>query len=286
MKIFRDLTQDELDRAYDQRHWAANADEVIARYGTASAAMRARLRHMADIAYGPSPEEVLDIFPAAVAKAPIHVFVHGGAWRMLSKAESCFQAQAFVEAGIHFVAPSFASLPQVRLPEMAAQLRRAILFLHREAARFGGDAANITISGHSSGAHLAAVLATTDWTEHGLPADVIKGALCASGMYELEPVLLSARRAYVRLDAAEAASLSPIRHIERIPCKVAVAWGQLESPEFKRQGEEFAAALAEQGKLASALKLEGINHFEVAFSLASSGGALFREALRLAKPQA
>ncbi len=281
MKVFRDLTQAELDRAYDQRQWAPNAEAVIARYATESAAVRARLRCLPDIAYGPGPEQALDIFPAAEPEAPIHIFIHGGAWRLLSKAESCFQAEAFVEAGINFVALNFANLPQVHLPEMAAQIRRAIAFVHAEAASFGGDAEAITVSGHSSGGHLAAVMLTTDWRRHGLPADAVKAGLCASGMYELEPVLKSARSAYVKLDTDEAAALSPIRHIGQISCPVSVAWGTLESPEFQRQGAEFAAALAEAGKLRGSLALPGLNHFEVAFSLASRDGRLFREVMRL-----
>jgi arylformamidase len=67
MKVFRDYTQDELDRAYDQRQWAPNAAAVIARYGTESAAARSRLRSLPGIAYGPSAEEVLDIFPCGAA---------------------------------------------------------------------------------------------------------------------------------------------------------------------------------------------------------------------------
>ena len=127
---------------------------------------------------------------------------------------------------------------------------------------------------------------TTDWTELGLPADVVKGGLCASGMYELEPVLRSARGSYVKLNVHEAAELSPIRHIGRMLGKASVAWGALESPEFRRQGEEFAAALAKAGKLKTSLVLPKLNHFEVAFDLASPGGALFRATLRLKRRDA
>jgi arylformamidase len=281
MKVFRDYTQEELDRAYDQRRWAGNAETVIGRYATASAAVRSRLRLMPDIAYGPSPAETLDIFLASAAKAPIHIFIHGGAWRMLSKAESCFAAEAFVGAGIHFVALNFANLPTVRLPTMAAQIRRAIAFVHANASSFGGNAEEITISGHSSGSHLAAVVLTSDWSSCGLPADVVKAGLCASGIYELEPVLLSARSAYVKLDSSEAGLLSPIRHVGRIPCKVSIAYGSLESPEFKRQGQDFAAALAASGKLAEEVVLQGLNHFEVVETLASPDGLLFRAVMRL-----
>jgi arylformamidase len=105
-------------------------------------------------------------------------------------------------------------------------------------------------------------------------------------MYELEPVLLSARSAYVKLDAAEAAALSPIRHVDHIGCKVSVAHGALESPEFRRQAQEFAAALAVRGKLGASLVLPDLNHFEVAEKLAWRDGPLFSEMLRLIRGEA
>src|SRR5262245_29159990 len=79
-RVFLDYTQQELDRAYDQRVWAPNADVVIKRYATASEATRSRLRRQADLAYGSTDDETLDVFPAAATAAPVHVFVHGGAW--------------------------------------------------------------------------------------------------------------------------------------------------------------------------------------------------------------
>jgi hypothetical protein len=62
---------------------------------------------------------------------------------------------------------------------------------------------------------------------------------------------------------------------------VSVAWGALESPEFIRQGEEFAAAHAKVGKLGGEVVLPSVNHFEVVESLASREGALFQEVMRL-----
>jgi arylformamidase len=261
--VFLDYTQEELDRAYDQRAWAANATEVIARYTTDSAAVRARLAHRAALAYGPDKDEVLDYFPAASASAPIHVFVHGGAWRMLTKDDAAAPAPTFVAVGVAYVALNFSVIPNARLPEIADQLRRAIAWIWRNAAALGGDANRITISGHSSGAHLASVLLTTDWSRLGVPGDVIKGAICLSGMYDLAPVMLSARAAYVSLSPDEIAALSAMRHLTRIPCPVIVGHGERESPEFQRQSREFAAALGRLGKLHREFVLPGLNHFEV-----------------------
>ena len=95
--------------------------------------------------------------------------------------------------GVTFVALGFGVIPDVRLPVMVEQIRRGIAWLYANIARFGGDPDRIHLSGHSSGGHLAAVLLTTDWPKFGLPADVLKSGLCISGMYDLHPVMLSAR---------------------------------------------------------------------------------------------
>jgi len=278
--VFLDYTQDELDRAYDQTVWAPNQDELIARYGTRSAATRQRLKYQAGVSYGPTADEVLDIFPAVKTPAPIHVFVHGGAWRGGGKDLYSFPADTFVPAGATYVALNFANIPKVRMPGMADQIRRAVAWLHGNAATFGGDPARIYISGHSSGGHLAAVLLTTDWEALGLPDDVIKGGVCASGLYEMRPVMLSSRRNYITLSPEEEAALSPLRHLARIRCPIGVAHGTRESPEFQRQARAFVAALAEGGYRHEFAVLDDLNHFEVCDSLADAHSVLSQMALR------
>jgi arylformamidase len=73
--------------------------------------------------------------------------------------------------------------------------------------------------------------------------DIIKGGMCISGMYDLTPVRLSARNAYVVFDDATVAALSPIRHLDRLHAPLVVAYGTCETPEFQRQNREFAAAV-------------------------------------------
>jgi arylformamidase len=123
-------------------------------------------------------------------------------------------------------------------------------------------------------------VAVTDWARYGLPPDVVKSAICASGMYDLLPVRLSARNDYVKLDAQSEHELSPIRHLRHLHGPVFVAYGALESDEFKRQSRSFAEALG-PSLVAPAVEYDGLNHYEVVETLADPSAGLGRAALDL-----
>jgi arylformamidase len=166
------------------------------------------------------------------------------------------------------------------LMPMADQVRRAIAWIYRNAASFGGDPNRIHLYGHSSGAHLAGVAMVTDWRgRYDLPADVIKTGLLCSGMYDLRPVRLSARSRYVNFTDDTKAALSTQRHIDRFTAPVVLAFGTLETPEFQRQNRDFAAALRAVGKRVELLVGNHYNHFETVKTLASPYGLLGRAAL-------
>ena len=281
-KVYLDYDQAELDRNYDQRAWAPNADEVISYWSTGSAAARAKLKHQANVAYGPTEDETLDIFLTARPNAPVLVFIHGGAWRNLSKEDSSFAAPAFVAAGAHYVVLNFANIPKVRLPEMVAQVRRGVAWVYRNARSFGGDPERLYVTGCSSGGHLTANVLVTDWPKlHDLPPTILKAGLCISGMYDLEPVMLSARSSYVKISKEEEAELSPARHLDRLSCPVAIAYGEKETDEFKRQARDFAAMLKGIGRLYDFVLCRGLNHFEVGSALADPESELGRLAMRM-----
>jgi arylformamidase len=245
--------------------------------------MLARLGPPRRLAYGPGELEKLDVYATKQRNAPIQVFVHGGAWRASTAADSAYLAETFVDAGAHLILLDFNSVIETKgnLMTMAQQVRRAIAWIYKNGTSFGGDPKRLYISGHSSGAHLAAVALTTDWQkEFGLPKDVFKGGLCASGIYDLYPVSLSARSSYVNFTKQTIEELSPQRHLDKLTAPVIVAHGTLETPEFQRQNREFGAAVKAAGKPATLIVLQGCNHFEVPQSLENPYGLLGRAVLQ------
>ena len=281
-KVYLDYDQVELDAAYDQTAYAPNRKQVEARIAAASELVRARLGAPMRVSYGPTEIERLDIYRTPRPRAPIHVFVHGGAWRAGSARGNAFAAEVFVAAGAHFVVPDFAAVQDAggSLMTMADQVRRAIAWVYKNSASFGGDPERLYISGHSSGAHLAVVAVTTDRRkDFSLPPGVIKGAQLVSGMYDLRGPRLSSRSAYVKFDDSTEEALSPQRHIGRLSTPLIVAYGSLETPEFQRQSRDFAAAVKAAGKPVELLRAENYNHFELGETLANPYSPLARAAL-------
>jgi len=285
-RVWLEMDQKELDDAYDQRVWAPNQPHILKRRGVWSELTRARVGPPERIAYGPTEIEKIDIYKTKRANAPIHVFLHGGAWRGGLAKDSAYPAEMFVTAGAHYVVPDFVWVQNVggSLMPIADQVRRAVAWVYKNAASFGGDPNRLYLSGHSSGSHLAGVVLVTDWQkEFGLPADIVKGGLLISGMYDLKPVRLSARSGYVKFDDAMEHALSSQRHLDKLNSPVIVAYGTLESPEFQRQSRDFAAAVKAAGKLVELIVGEGYNHFELPETLGNPFGLMGRAALEQMK---
>ncbi len=276
------LDQAALDRAYDQTQWAPNMAQVLQGFAVASEAARQRLGAPRRLRYGPAEVEALDLFDCGRDGAPVVVFLHGGAWRSGLARDYSFLAELYVRAGIHLAVPDFAWVQDCGgdLRTLADQTQRSIAWVHEHAASFGADPSRLFLNGHSSGAHLAAVAATTDWRASGQPGDLIKGCLLCSGCYELEPVRRSSRGRYVTIDDAAVHDLSPIRHLDRLRQPMIVAWGALESPEFQRQGHALTQSARAAGLPVDALVAHHLNHFEILETLASPDGLLGRAALR------
>ncbi|TIQ62323.1 MAG: alpha/beta hydrolase [Mesorhizobium sp.] len=207
--VFLDYTQEQLDTAYDQSFWAPRMAELEEGDGIASAVVRRAMPPRPE-KYGPDARDLIDVFAPADAKAaPVLVFIHGGAWTRNTREDASYPAPTFVSRGAAYAAPDFGSVKTLTLPQMVENCRRAVEWTMKNAASFGGDPNRVYVAGHSSGAHLAACVLITDWTERSLPADALKGGLLMSGMYDLYPVMLSSRSSYLHLTEGGRGGIQP-----------------------------------------------------------------------------
>lgn len=281
--VWRDMDQVELDAAYDQSVYAPLGGQILRRYASASDTARAHLGAPQRVAYGPSEAEKLDIYRARHASAPIFVFVHGGAWLGGAARDYGYPAEMFVRAGAHYIALDFANVRETNgdLTVMVAQVRRAVAWVWHHAASFGGDRNRLFLGGHSSGGHLAGVALVTDWHEYGLPDDALRGGLCMSAMFDMQPVRLSKRSSYVTFTDANEDALSALRHLDKLRAPLIVTTGGNETPEFQRQARDFVTAAHQAGKRVELVEAPDHNHFEMGESLGNPYGPNGRAALRL-----
>ena len=281
---WRGLSQAQLDGSFDLPKAAPNIRQVTRRWATNSESARAVLGAPRRIAYGPAPVEQLDWYPTSRANAPIHVFLHGGAFNLEEASHFGFLAEPFVRAGAHFVVPDFSSAKDVGgdIRVLVSQVRQAVAWVSRNAMHYSGRPDRIFLSGHSSGAELASQVMVTDWTQRfGLPADTISGTLCCSGIYDLGALRLARAGAGFRLGEGIEAELSIAAQADMLDAPLVVALGSLDTSVFQVGSRDLVSLLTAKGKRATLLVVEGYNHFEVIETMANPYGPLGRAMLQL-----
>lgn len=270
------------DVQYNARASVEDFDQYPRQYRALSDQAHASLRCFKDVSYGPGAGELLDIFPAERADAPVLLFIHGGYWRALSKADSAFMAPALTAAGACVVVLEYDLAPVVTLDHIVDQTRRALSWLYRNIAEFGGDPKRLYASGSSAGGHLTGMLLAGGWhASHGVPANVLRGALPISGLFDLNPLLDTHINEWMGMDEAAARRNSPAFHLPTQETELVISYGALETAEFARQSHAFLDAWNARGLSGRFVETPGKNHFDVVLELGQPGTPLYGAVLEL-----
>lgn len=262
--VFRGYDQKALDWEYNNRGKVPDTEECKAAQIAGSDEAKASFHNLLDHRFGPGDTDFLDIYHGhAVGPRPIHVFFHGGYWKSNTKDDFGFVAKPFVPYGVTTIVVEYPLIPSVRMGTLIERCRAAMSWVWHNAADMEGDPGNITVSGHSAGGHITAMLASTDWPayEDDLPANLVKAGCAISGVYDLEPVRLSFQNDDLAFTAEEAAEYSPVLMKPGHVAPLILPVGGDEGPEFIRQSEDLAAAWSAQGRDIKAWVLPGKHHF-------------------------
>lgn len=255
---------------YRNRDFIPDFDEIIAETAARSRELASRVDMRPDVPYGPGPREKMDIiFPPHLAKgAPLHMFIHGGYWRSGSKEDHRLIAAPILAVGGIAAIVTYDLMPETRLGAIVGQVRAASRHLAAMAPELGADAARLTASGHSAGAHLASYLAAIGPEESFLPdVPTLSGLLLVSGIYDLTDIPSSFLKNEAKMTAAEASTWSPLtsRHFHG-PRRI-VMLSEKDTAPFHVQGHQLTTLL-ERKALAGELRIEsGLDHLKIVLAL-------------------
>ena len=277
------LTAEAVERGYNNRAAVPEHPQWFERWARESREARERLAPHLDLRYGPNPKETLDLFlPAGRVRGTL-LFVHGGYWRALDKADHSFVAEPFVAQGIAVAVANYDLCPQVSVATIVEEIRRCVAWVVREGAAHGADPSRLVVSGHSAGGHLAAAMLATPAAMFGTGRHPLAGAVSVSGVHDLAPMVLASFNTDLRLDEAEARRLSPVALQPVTDAPILVAVGGDETTEFLRQASllwDAWPANRPAGTIGP-LVIAGRHHFSIVSDYGQAGSELTRRTLAL-----
>lgn len=246
--------------------------------------MRAYHNHLIDLAkdltpvevqYGEDPYQSLGIFPAEKADGRVLLYFHGGGWTNGYKEWMYFMAPALNDLGITFVSGGYRLAPTHVYPTGLQDCALAIDWLATHIHEYGGDSDKLFVSGHSAGAHYAALLGVTDQAVPGLPcSDRLRGIAPLSGTYYFgENSGLAVRPRFLGPPEAGAErAAAPIHQLRKGLPPFLVAWGEQDFAHLKRQAHEMIKALQDADISVDLLELPGCNHFTASYAAGERDG--------------
>ena len=225
-------------------------------------------------AYGDDPYQEIAVFTADSPNGSVLAFMHGGGWVNGYKEWPAFMAPALNDAGITFVSIGYRLAPAVIWPTGVKDAASAVRWIHDNIAEYGGDPSRLFISGHSAGGHNAAWLAVRDdWQDDaGVPADVIRGALPVSGVYDFTPGNgMAMRPRFLDGEGDGDRDASPLFTIAKTPPAL-LSWGDNDFPHLIPQAEKMADALRAAGGDVATLTLASCDHLAASYDCGKADG--------------
>lgn len=254
----------ELDDAYAVGAYISGAEKYPPRWQKRAESFRSEHPDQAEISYGNSARQVMDVFrPDGLAKG-LFVFVHGGYWMEFDKSSWSHLAEGMLGRGWAVAIPSYDLCPEVTIAEITQQISAAIT---AAAGRFDGP---ILLAGHSAGGHLVARMVCLGVLPEAV-ADRLGHVMPISPLGDLRPLLRTSMNETLGLDATSAKAESPRLHAGRHAVPVTAWVGSDERPAFLDQARWLAGDwncrhVVEDGK----------HHFDVIDALAEKDSYMVR----------
>src|SRR5205823_8418004 len=145
--------------------------------------------------------------------------------------------------------------PAVQHPAHVQDVAKAIAWVERNAASYGGDPQRLSLIGHSAGAHLAALVALdpTYLQAEGYPISIVRSVVGIAGAgYDLDAYYASTPLASMMAsafgqDTSRWAAAAPVRYVQPYAPQFFLTHGMTDSSAPVSSTQTFAAALTREG---------------------------------------
>lgn len=235
------------------------------------------VQFLPDLAYGTSLRQTLDLYLPDRPQPRLFVFIHGGGWRGGDKEQYSALGELLANFGYAVALPNHRLAPEHPYPAAAQDIALALQWVLRYAGESGIRRDGIFLAGHSSGAHLAALLGLHPrWLpETGLGRASLAGVIGISGIYALDQYVgaepVAAYLEPVFGTAAEAwTDASPARWAHGDTPPFFLAYAEHDYPGAEAQAATMAAALERSGGAAHVVAVPGRDHVTILTGIRSA----------------
>lgn len=198
------------------------------------------------------------------------VFFYGGGWKEGKRQEYEFVASAFAKEGFRVVIPDYRLHPEVQFPTFVEDAARAVRWVYSYLTSnqdLPTAQAGVYLMGHSSGAHIAALLALDDryLRAQSVPVGAIRGLIGLSGPYDFLPIGSGYLQSVFPETLREASQ--PINYVSAQAPRTLLIHGEEDDVVEPRNSVRLAQALRSAGVPVELELYPTTNHAEVAAAL-------------------
>lgn len=222
------------------------------------------------VVFEPAHGLKLDVYqPVDAHDAPVVVFFYGGRWEKGTRQEYRYVGAALAARGIVTVIPDYRKYPEVKLDGFMQDATTAVGWTHTHIARYGGNPGSIFLMGHSSGAHIGALLATdASWLQRvGMQPRDLAGFIGLAGPYDFAPFKARDLVGMFGNTPAEQRRSQPVAFVDGDEPPMLLLQGTSDHTVWPKNATSLANALREHNEPVELHLYPGVGHSGILLSL-------------------
>jgi acetyl esterase/lipase len=216
------------------------------------------------LVYDPAHRLALDVYaPPKADHAPVVIYFFGGDWQQGKRQWDRWMGEALAKNGVVAVIPDYRLWPAVPMAGFLSDAANVVGWVHEHIGEFGGSPGDLFLMGHSSGGHVAAMLATdAQWLgKVGMKPRDLAGWIGVAGAYDFLPIDDDAD--YLGMfgtSAAEQAASQPVNFVDGDEPPALLLQGEKDTEVYPSEALSMAARYEDAGEPAELRLYPGVGH--------------------------